>query len=65
MSTLSQLRRQQLLQARAHVMRVAPSEPDCVLWNRRGSGQGSGLTHLTPSEATKVHRFSFRASPNR
>lgn len=32
MSALSTLRRQQLLQARAHLMRQAPSGPERVLW---------------------------------
>jgi very-short-patch-repair endonuclease len=31
-STLKQLRRQQLLEAHAHAMRQAPSEPERVLW---------------------------------
>ena len=32
MSALSKLRRQQVLEAHAHIMRQAPSEPERVLW---------------------------------
>ena len=39
MSALSKLRRQQVLEARAHVMRQAPSEPERVLWQALRAGR--------------------------
>lgn len=39
MSQLSKLRRQQLLEARAHAMRQAPSEPERVLWQALRASQ--------------------------